>query len=126
MGELAASLVHEVSQPISGAITNAAACLLKLERTEPDVEGARVAVTRIQRDAKRAADVIRRIRSQFEKAALNREGLDLNEIIRETIALLRAEGGAIPRFDPDGFGSRSSPDHRRSRAVAAGYDESDP
>jgi PAS domain S-box-containing protein len=91
MGELAASLAHELSQPISGAMTNANTCLRKLGHDEPNLDEVRTAVTRIARDAQRASDVIGRIRSQFEKAALNREGLDLNEIIRETTALLRAE-----------------------------------
>jgi PAS domain S-box-containing protein len=91
MGELAASLAHEVSQPVTGVITNANVGLRKLEYEKPDIDGARAAVTRIQRDAERAADIIRRIRSQFEKAALNREVLDLNEIIQETTALLRVE-----------------------------------
>ena len=91
MGELAASLAHEVSQPITGVITNANVGQRKLEYDKPDIDGARAAVTRIQRDAERAADIVRRIRSQFEKAAVNREGLDLNEIIRETAALLGAE-----------------------------------
>jgi len=91
MGELAASLAHELSQPISGAMTNANTCLRKLGHDKPDLNGVRTAVTRIARDAQRASDVIGRIRSQFEKAAFNREGLDLNEIIRETTALLRAE-----------------------------------
>jgi PAS domain S-box-containing protein len=91
MGELAASLAHELSQPISGAMTNANTCLRKLGHDTPDLDGVRTTVTRIGRDVQRASDVIGRIRSQFEKAALNREGLDLNEIIRETMALLRAE-----------------------------------
>jgi len=91
MGELAASLAHELSQPISGAMTNANTCLRKLGHDKPDLDEVRTAVTRIARDAQRASDVIGRIRSQFEKAALNREGLDLNGIIRETTALLRAE-----------------------------------
>ncbi|HTB87488.1 MAG TPA: AAA family ATPase [Steroidobacteraceae bacterium] len=91
MGELAASLAHELSQPISGAMTNANTCLRKLGHDEPDLDEVRTAVTRIARDAQRASDVIGRIRSQFEKAALNRESLDLNEIIRETTGLLRAE-----------------------------------
>ena len=57
----------------------------------PDLDEARAAVTRIQRDAQRAADVIGKIRSQFEKATPNREVLDVNEIIRETTGLLRSE-----------------------------------
>jgi PAS domain S-box-containing protein len=91
MGELAASLAHEVSQPISGAMTNTNVCLRKLASDQPDLDEVRVAVTRIGRDAQRAADIVGRIRSQFEKATPNPEVLDVNEIIRETAALLRSE-----------------------------------
>ena len=91
MGELAASLAHEVSQPISGAITNANVCLRKLRHGEPDLDEVLAAVTRIVRDAQRAADIVNRIRSQFEKGVLGREVLDVNEINRDTIALLRDE-----------------------------------
>jgi PAS domain S-box-containing protein len=91
MGELAASLAHEVSQPISGAMTNANVCLRSLERDKPDLDMVRNALARIVRDAKLAAEIIGRIRSQFEKGALNREVLDVNEINRETVALLRDE-----------------------------------
>jgi signal transduction histidine kinase len=91
MGELAASLAHELSQPISGTMTNAHVCLRSLERDEPDLHTARNAVTRLVRDAKRAAEIIGRIRSQFEKGALKREVIDINEINRETVALLRDE-----------------------------------
>jgi signal transduction histidine kinase len=80
-----------VNQPIGGVLINANVCLRKLGHDEPDLDEARAALTRIQRDAQRAADVIGKIRSQFEKAALNRELLDVNEIIRETAALLRSE-----------------------------------
>jgi PAS domain S-box-containing protein len=91
MGELAASLAHEISQPISGATTNANVCLRSLERDQPDLDTARKAVTRIVRDAQRATEIIGRIRSQFERGALNRGAIDVNEIIPETIALLRDE-----------------------------------
>jgi C4-dicarboxylate-specific signal transduction histidine kinase len=73
MGELTASLAHEISQPISGAITNAIICLRKLGHDEPDLDEVRTAVTRIGRDAKRAAEIVARIRSQFERGALSRE-----------------------------------------------------
>jgi PAS domain S-box-containing protein len=89
MGELTASLAHEISQPISGAITNTNVCLRKLGHDKPDLDEVRAAVTRIGRDAQRAAEIIRRIRSQFERGALDREVLDVNEIHRETVALLR-------------------------------------
>ena len=91
MGELTASLAHEISQPISGAITNTNVCLRKLGHDKPDLDEVRAAVTRIARDAQRAAEIISRIRSQFEKGALDREVLDVNEINRETVALLRDE-----------------------------------
>ena len=91
MGELTASLAHEISQPISGAITNANVCLRKLGNEEPDLDEVRAAVTRIGRDAKRAAEIIARIRSQFERDALRREAIDVNEINLETVALLRGE-----------------------------------
>jgi signal transduction histidine kinase len=93
MGELAASLAHELSQPISGAMTNASTCLRKLGHENPDLDGLHKAVTRIVRDAQRATDIIGRIRSQFKKGALNREVVDVNEIHRETVALLRDELG---------------------------------
>jgi len=91
MGELAASLAHELSQPISGAMTNANTCLRSLERDKPDLDTVRTAVTRIARDAQRASDVIGRIRSQFQGGARHREVIDINEINRETITLLRDE-----------------------------------
>jgi PAS domain S-box-containing protein len=91
MGELAASLAHEVSQPISGTMTNANACLRSLGSDKPDLDLVRTAVTRIVRDAQRATEIIGRIRSQFEKGALNREVIDVNEVNRETVALLRDE-----------------------------------
>jgi PAS domain S-box-containing protein len=91
MGELTASLAHEINQPISGAITNANVCLRKLGRDKPDLDEVRAAVTRIVRDAQRAAEIIGRILSQFEKSSLNQETLGVSEIIRETITLLRDE-----------------------------------
>jgi C4-dicarboxylate-specific signal transduction histidine kinase len=91
MGELAASLAHEISQPISGAITNANVCLRKLESDKPNLDELRTTVTRIGRDARRAAEIVGRIRSQFEKGSARRETLDISEIVRETVALLRDE-----------------------------------
>jgi PAS domain S-box-containing protein len=91
MGELAASLAHEITQPISAAITNAEVCQRKLGHDKPDLDEVRAAVTRIGRDTKRAAEIIARIHSQFERGALSREVIDVNEINRETVALLRGE-----------------------------------
>ena len=89
MGELAASLAHEISQPISGVMTNANVGLRKLASDNPNLDEMRGTLAKIVRDAQRAADVIGRIRSQFEKGTPNRVSLNMNEIIPETIALLR-------------------------------------
>ena len=91
MGELAASLAHELIQPITGVMTNARVGLRMLGSDEPDKEAVRAVVTRIERDAQRAADIIERIRSQFRKNAPRQEPLDLSEAIREIIGLLHDE-----------------------------------
>jgi PAS domain S-box-containing protein len=91
MGELTASLAHEISQPISGAITNANVCLRRLDNDKPDLDEVHAAVARIGRDAKRAAEILKRIRSQFEKGSVKQETVDISEIIRETVVLLRGE-----------------------------------
>jgi PAS domain S-box-containing protein len=91
MGELTASLAHEVNQPIAAAVTNANTCLRWLTRDHPDVEEARAAASRIVKDATRAADIISRTRLLFKKGTSQRELVDVNEIIREMIVLLRGE-----------------------------------
>jgi PAS domain S-box-containing protein len=91
MGELTASLVHEIRQPISAAMTNAKTCLRWLGRDEPDLAEGREAAARIVKDVTRAADIMSRISSLFKKEALQRELVDVNELIREMIVLLRSE-----------------------------------
>ena len=91
MGELAASLAHEVIQPITATVTSASTCLRWLERDQPNLEEACAAAARTVRDGKLAGEIISRIRSQFEKGASKRELVDVNEIIRETITLLLSE-----------------------------------
>jgi PAS domain S-box-containing protein len=91
MGELTASLAHEVNQPIAAAVTNANTCLRWLTRDHPDVEEARAAAMRIVKDGTRAAEIVSRIRHLFKKGASERELVDVNEIIREMIVLLLAE-----------------------------------
>jgi len=91
MGELTASLAHEVNQPIAAAVTNANTCLRWLARDHPDVEEARAAASRIVKDATRAADIVSRIRLLFKKGAAQRELVDVNEVVREMIVLLRGE-----------------------------------
>ncbi len=92
MGELTASLAHEIRQPIAAAVTNAATCLRWLGRDQPDVAEAREAASRIVKDVTRAADIISSISLLFKKGALQRELVDVNELIREMIVLLRSEG----------------------------------
>jgi PAS domain S-box-containing protein len=91
MGELTASLAHEVKQPIAAAITNADTCLRWLSRDQPDLEKARAAASRTAQDGRRASEIINRVRLLFEKETLQREVVDLNEIIREMMRLLHSE-----------------------------------
>jgi len=91
MGELTASLAHEIKQPIAAAITNANTCLRWLSRDQPDLEEARAAASRIAQDGRRASEIINRVRQLFQKDTLQRELIDLNEIIREMILLLHSE-----------------------------------
>jgi NO-binding membrane sensor protein with MHYT domain/two-component sensor histidine kinase len=91
MAELTASLAHEVNQPISAAVTNADACLRWLDGDNPNLEEARAAAIEIVKDGTRAAEIITRIRLLFRKGTPQRELLDVNEIVREMIVLLRSE-----------------------------------
>jgi signal transduction histidine kinase len=91
MGELTASLAHEIKQPITAAVTDAKACLRWLGRDEPAVEKARAAASRLVKDVTRASDIISRIGSLFKKEVLQRELVDVNEVIQEMITLLRSE-----------------------------------
>jgi len=91
MGELTASLAHEVNQPIAAASTNANTCLRWLAGDTPNIEEARAAAMRIMKDAKRAGEIISRVRQLFKKGTSQREFVDVNEIIREMVVLLRGE-----------------------------------
>jgi signal transduction histidine kinase len=91
MGELTASLAHEINQPIAAAVTNANTCLRWLAANPPNVEEACAAAMRIVKDGKRAAEIISRIRLLFEEGAPERELIDVNEVIQEMIVLLRSE-----------------------------------
>ena len=87
IGELTASIAHEVNQPLSGIITNASTCLRMLDADPPNVDGARETARRTIRDGNRAADVITRLRALFERKSSVAELFDLNEVVREMIAL---------------------------------------
>jgi signal transduction histidine kinase len=88
LGELAASLSHEIKQPITAAAMNANACERWLRRDAPDVTKACDSAARMITDVTRAADIIERVRSLYRRDARQREPVDLNKIIREMVVLL--------------------------------------
>jgi len=91
MGELAASLSHELKQPIAAAITDAGTCMRWLQRDQPDLEEACEATRRIVEDGKRAADIIDRLRSLYKKSPPKRESVEVNDIVHEMAVLMRGE-----------------------------------
>jgi PAS domain S-box-containing protein len=91
MGELSASLAHEINQPIAGAVINASTCLRWLKRDQPGINQAKEAASRMVRDVNRAAEIISRIRLFFRKGTLLTEPVDINEMVQELIVLLRNE-----------------------------------
>jgi C4-dicarboxylate-specific signal transduction histidine kinase len=91
MGELTASLAHEVNQPIGAAVTNANTCIRWLAGDKPNIDEARAAALRAVKDGRRAAEIISRIRLLFKKGTAERELVNVNEIIREMIVLSHGE-----------------------------------
>ncbi len=92
LGELASSLAHEINQPIAAAITSANACLRWLAHDPPDLERARAAIIRIEKDGSRAAEIIQRLRAFYKKGAPpHRELVDINKVVVEMLGLLRNE-----------------------------------
>jgi PAS domain S-box-containing protein len=91
LGELTASLAHEIKQPISATILNANTCLRWLNREKPDLDEAREAANRIAEDGNRAAEIIDRLRSLYKKAPPKRELANVNEIVEEMVVLMRGE-----------------------------------
>jgi C4-dicarboxylate-specific signal transduction histidine kinase len=91
LGELTASLAHEVNQPLAGVVSSADACLHWLAAQPPNIDKARRATERILRDAKRASDVVGRVRDLAKKAPLQRTWVNLNETLEETISLATRE-----------------------------------
>jgi signal transduction histidine kinase len=91
MGQVAASIAHEVNQPLSGIIINASTCLRMLDADPPNLEGARETARRTIRDGNRAAEVITRLRALFSKKSAAFESFDLNDAAKEVIALSTSE-----------------------------------
>jgi PAS domain S-box-containing protein len=91
LGELAASIAHEVNQPLAAVVANAAACQRWLDRAPPNLEEARNTVQSIIKDGNRAGEVIQRVRGLVDKTVDQKVPLDINEVINEVITLLRHE-----------------------------------
>jgi C4-dicarboxylate-specific signal transduction histidine kinase len=91
MGQLTASIAHEVNQPLAGVIANAEACLRWLNRGTPDLDAARRSVEWIVEDGNRASEVIRRVRALANKTDIEKRPLDVNDVITEVIPLVQRE-----------------------------------
>jgi C4-dicarboxylate-specific signal transduction histidine kinase len=91
MGEMSASLAHELNQPLAGVVSNGSACLRWLGADSPNLEEAREAARRIVRDGKRAGEIISRVRALASKTVTPKTKLDLNETIGEVLALVGDE-----------------------------------
>jgi PAS domain S-box-containing protein len=91
VGELAASLAHEIKQPIGAAVTNADACVRLLDRAQPDIGDAREAALEMAKDARRAAEIIDRVRSLYQKGSSQLETIEVNEVISEMVVMLQNE-----------------------------------
>jgi PAS domain S-box-containing protein len=91
LGELTASIAHEVNQPLAAVIANADACLSWLDRNPPDLDAARRSVEWIVEDGNRASEVIRHVRALAKKSGIERASLDINDVTRDAMALVQRE-----------------------------------
>jgi PAS domain S-box-containing protein len=91
LGELTASIAHEVNQPLAAVAANAEACLRWLDRATPDLDAARRSVEWVINDNNRASEVIRRVRALATKADVEKAALDINDVVKEVIALVQRE-----------------------------------
>jgi C4-dicarboxylate-specific signal transduction histidine kinase len=91
LGEMTASIAHEVNQPLAAVVANAEACLGWLNRETPDLDAARRSVEWIINDSERASEVIRRIRALVNKTGVEKVPLDINDVVREVIVLVQRE-----------------------------------
>jgi PAS domain S-box-containing protein len=91
LGELTASIAHEVNQPLAAVVANAEACLRWLGRGTPDLDEARSSVECIINDGNRASEVIRRVRALANKTDIEKVPLDINDVVREVVALVQGQ-----------------------------------
>ena len=97
MGEFAASIAHELNQPLMSIVTSAETCLIRLDRHPPEIEKARVAAERVVRDGHRASEVIKTVRALLKKAAPDIGEFEANQAIRDVLDLAR------PKIDKEGI-----------------------
>ena len=126
LGEMAASIAHEVDQPLSGVVINANACLRFLSAAPPNLDEVRDGLQAIARDGRRASDVIARIRALARRTTTEKEPLDINEVIREVVALAEGEVRRTRARLRTELAGGSPACARRSGAAAAGGAESAP
>jgi C4-dicarboxylate-specific signal transduction histidine kinase len=91
LGEMTATIAHEVNQPLAAVVANAEACLRWLDRGTPDLDAARRSVEWIIDDGNRASEVIRRVRALANKTDIEKVPLDINDVVEEIIALVQRE-----------------------------------
>jgi C4-dicarboxylate-specific signal transduction histidine kinase len=91
LGELTASIAHEVNQPLAAVVNAAAACLRWLDRGSPGLEEARRAAEWIIKEGNRASEVIRRVRALAKKTDIEKVPFDINDVVKEVIALVQRE-----------------------------------
>jgi PAS domain S-box-containing protein len=91
LGEMTASIAHEVNQPLAAVVANAEACLRWLDRGTPDLDAARRSVKWIIDDGNRASEVIRRVRALANKTEIEKVPLDVNDLVREVIPLVQRQ-----------------------------------
>ncbi len=91
LGELTASIAHEINQPLAAVIANAEACLSWLDRDPPDLDAARRSVEWIVEDGNRASEVIRRVRALAKKTDIEKVMLDINDVARDAMMLMQRE-----------------------------------
>ena len=91
VAELAASIAHEISQPLSAVVANGLACVQWLSAEPPNMINAKVAAERIVRDGKDAGEIVSRIRALFRKTALEKVDLNINDVIDEVLRLIQRE-----------------------------------
>ena len=126
LGALAASISHEVNQPLAAVVTNADACMMWLSSASPNLEEARSAVDSIAREGTRASEVVRRIRAMFTKASPERAPVAINDLIRDVDAMLQTEASRNQVTLISGVRRRSSDGAGRPGAIATGAGQSGP